>query len=88
MKERIKKIDGHSIIKQYFRAASGRCLSEGETVNEVTTDRSGSLLGQIERGPVILSTVYSSQDNPRRLISSTCQLWRLPAAVLLLLSST
>lgn len=31
-------------------AASGSCLSEGETLNKASTDGSSSVLGQIKRG--------------------------------------
>lgn len=65
---------GNSIIKQYFMAASGSCLSEWETLNKASTDGSSSLLGQIQRGLSSPSTVYTSQDNLGHLISSTCRL--------------
>lgn len=40
----------NSIIKQYLMAASGSCLSKGETLNKASTDGRGSRLGQMKQG--------------------------------------
>lgn len=76
---------GNSIIKQYFMAAFGSCLNEGETEQGVNSGNQ-ALLGQIKRG---LSSQHCLHFTGQMglPISSTCQLWRCPAAVLLLLSS-
>lgn len=51
---------GNSIIKQHFMAASGSCLSKGETLNKASTDGSSSRLGQIKWGlsSLALSTLH------------------------------